>query len=83
MAHDTSRICECSIQHATQLQRWQIYNEIKKDFIELSKNRYGKFVMLKIIKYGEKEHRLGILKVRFLIFYDFCFKFKCLINSMV
>ncbi|CAH8865675.1 unnamed protein product [Trichobilharzia szidati] len=62
MAHDTSRILEDCVKHGTESQRWEIFSEIHKKFVILAKSRYARFVLLKLMKYGDKQHRLEMFK---------------------
>nr|CAH8865976.1 unnamed protein product [Trichobilharzia regenti] len=62
MAHDTSRILEDCVKHGTESQRWEIFGELHKKFVVLAKSRYARFVLLKLMKYGDKQHRLEMFK---------------------
>ncbi|KAK4468429.1 hypothetical protein MN116_007636 [Schistosoma mekongi] len=62
MAHDTSRILEDCVKYGTESQRWQIFTEIHTHLVKLVKSRYAKFVLLKLIRYGDKQHVLEMFK---------------------
>ncbi|KAF6773493.1 hypothetical protein AHF37_07916 [Paragonimus kellicotti] len=62
-AHDTARIIECAIQHGTEVQRWNLFAELRGSLRLLAKSRYGKFILIKLLKYGAKEHRLEVFKL--------------------
>lgn len=64
MAHDTSRILEDCVKYGTESQRWQIFGEVHTNLVMLAKSRYAKFVILKLIKYGDKQYILEMFKVR-------------------
>ncbi|VUZ44153.1 unnamed protein product [Hymenolepis diminuta] len=61
-ARDTSRIVESMIQLGTEAQRWAIFAELKNLFRYLAMSQYGKHVVIKLINYGAKEHRLELFK---------------------
>nr|CDS25823.1 pumilio domain containing protein [Hymenolepis microstoma] len=62
-ARDTSRIIESMIQLGTEAQRWAIFAELKNFLRYLAMSQYGKHVVIKLINYGAKEHRLELFKV--------------------
>ncbi|CAH8630948.1 unnamed protein product [Schistosoma rodhaini] len=62
MAHDTSRILEDCVKYGTESQRWQIFSEVHPNLVILAKSRYAKFVILKLIKYGDKQYILEMFK---------------------
>lgn len=62
-AHDTSRIVESMLQLGTEAQRWVIFAELKDRLRYLAMSQYGKHVVLKLVNYGAKEHRLELFKV--------------------
>ncbi|CAL8097552.1 unnamed protein product [Calicophoron daubneyi] len=61
-AHDTSRIIQSAIRYGTDAQRWQIFGELKPFLRLMSKFRFAKFVLIKMIKYGAKEYYIETLK---------------------
>ncbi|XP_061836793.2 pumilio homolog 3 isoform X1 [Nerophis lumbriciformis] len=54
-AHDTTRMLECFIQFGSQEQRQEVFDSLKDDIIDLSKSRYGRNVVKKLLMYGNKE----------------------------
>ncbi|VDN98037.1 unnamed protein product [Rodentolepis nana] len=62
-ARDTSRIIESMVQLGTEAQRWAIFAELKNFLRYLAMSQYGKHVVIKLINYGAKEHRLELFKV--------------------
>ncbi|VDD81647.1 unnamed protein product [Mesocestoides corti] len=62
-ARDTSRIVESMIQLGTEAQRWSIFAELKDRLRYLAMSQYAKHVVLKLINYGAKEHRLELFKI--------------------
>ncbi|XP_077867446.1 pumilio homolog 3-like [Saccoglossus kowalevskii] len=61
-AHDTVRVLQCCIQFGSVEQRNAIFEEVKDLMLDLSKNKYSKFYVLKMLKYGTKEQRDFIIK---------------------
>lgn len=59
--HDTVRLIETVIQYANEKQRNQIFEELKDEIIELTKLKYGKFFVLKMLKYGTNKHKQQII----------------------
>lgn len=59
--HDTVRLIESIIQYANEKQRNQIFDELKDEIIELSKLKYGKFFVLKMLKYGSPKQKQQII----------------------
>lgn len=74
-ARDTSRIIESMVQLGTEAQRWIIFAELRDRLRYLAMSQYGKHVVLKLINYGAKEHRVELLKV-----HD-CFPFSGSVSS--
>lgn len=62
-AHDTARIVECAVKHGTEAQRWILFSHLKKHLRILATSRYAKFILIKLLKYGAKEHQLEMFKV--------------------
>ncbi|EUB56227.1 RING finger protein unkempt [Echinococcus granulosus] len=62
-AHDTSRIIESMLQLGTEAQRWAIFAELRDRLRYLAMSQYGKHVVLKLVNYGAKEHRLELFKL--------------------
>lgn len=59
--HDTVRLIEAIIKYANQEQRDQIFDELKEEIVELSKLKYGKFFVLKMMKYGSSKQKQQII----------------------
>ena len=59
--HDTVRLIEAIVQHANEKQRDQIFDELRDEIIELSKLKYGKFFVLKMLKYGSAKQKQQII----------------------
>lgn len=51
-AHDTARVLQCLLQYGNELHRNTIINELKDDLVELAKSKYGRFLVIKMLKYG-------------------------------
>lgn len=71
LKHDASRIVQTCVKHGTAEQRQEIIEELKDHLMALTKSRYGKFLAMKLFKYGSKEQRaflIHALKVRDLFF---------------
>ncbi|XP_061733140.1 pumilio homolog 3 [Nerophis ophidion] len=54
-AHDTTRMLECFIQFGSHEQRQEVFEATKDDILLLSKSRYGRNVVKKLLMYGNKE----------------------------
>ncbi|TGZ67065.1 hypothetical protein CRM22_004982 [Opisthorchis felineus] len=63
LPHDSARIMESVIQYGTEAQRWKLFAEIKSHLRLLSKSKYAKHIVIKLLKYGDREHQLEVLKV--------------------
>jgi pumilio family protein 6 len=57
MAHDTVRVIECLMQYGNENQRATIFNELTDGLVELSKSKYGRFLLIKMLNYGTKEQK--------------------------
>ncbi|XP_061887599.1 pumilio homolog 3 isoform X2 [Entelurus aequoreus] len=53
-AHDTTRMLECFIQFGSHEQRQEVFESLKDDILLLSKSRYGRNVVQKLLMYGNK-----------------------------
>ena len=51
-AHDTVRVIECLMQYGNENQRTTIFTELEGTLVELSKSKYGRFLLLKMLNYG-------------------------------
>jgi len=59
--HDTVRLIETIIQYANEKQRNQIFEELKDEIVELCKLKYGKFFVVKMMKYGSAKQKQHII----------------------
>lgn len=57
LAHDTVRVIQCCVKFSNAAQKQGIFDEVKGSILELCKSKYGKFYVLKVLKYGTKEQR--------------------------
>ncbi|CAB4056228.1 PUF6 [Lepeophtheirus salmonis] len=65
LAHDTVRVIESLLLHGSVAQRNIVFNEImaSNSVIDMTKNKYGSFIVIKMLKYGSKEQREGIARL--------------------
>ncbi|GFR19552.1 pumilio homolog 3 [Trichonephila clavata] len=61
-AHDTVRVLECILREGAETHRNLLFDELKNDIFPLSKSKYGKFFVLKLLKYGTKEQKVAVMK---------------------
>ncbi|KAG8193262.1 hypothetical protein JTE90_027006 [Oedothorax gibbosus] len=61
-AHDTVRVLECIISEGTENHRTILFEELKNEILPLITSKYGKFCVLKMLKYGNKEQKETIIK---------------------
>ncbi|XP_070558670.1 pumilio homolog 3-like isoform X2 [Ptychodera flava] len=61
-AHDTVRVLQCCIQYGSAEQRSNLFEELKDDLIDISKNKYSKFCALKMLRYGTRDQKDHIIK---------------------
>ncbi|XP_077994772.1 pumilio homolog 3-like [Glandiceps talaboti] len=61
-AHDTVRVIQCCVQFGSPEQRTVLFEELKDEIKVLSKNKYSKFYVIKMLKYGTKDQRDQIIK---------------------
>ncbi|KAG7177733.1 pumilio homolog 3-like [Homarus americanus] len=64
-AHDTVRVIETLLAVGDEKCRTVLFEELKESLIELSKNKYSRFFVLKFLRYGtraEKDHIINSLK---------------------
>ncbi len=62
LKHDASRIVQTCVKHGTAQQRQEIIDELKDHLLALTKSRYGKFLAMKLFKYGNKEQRAFLVR---------------------
>ncbi|KAL8576511.1 hypothetical protein ACOMHN_003069 [Nucella lapillus] len=61
VVHDSARIIQCLAQYGGPEYRTAILEELKDHVAELSKNKYAKFIIRKLLKYGTKAQRGAIM----------------------
>jgi len=54
-AHDTTRVLQSCLQHGNAGQRRFIYDSLKEKVPEMAQSKYAKNVVIKLIKYGERD----------------------------
>ena len=52
LAHDTARIIQTCLKQGTVEQRQRIFEELKDEALQLSKNKYANNILWKMVKYG-------------------------------
>lgn len=60
--HDSVRVLQCCMQYGNAEQRVLIFDEIFPSVLELSKSKYGKFMIPKLMTYGTKEQRGKVIQ---------------------
>ncbi|XP_015993808.2 pumilio homolog 3 isoform X2 [Rousettus aegyptiacus] len=61
-AHDSTRVIQCYIQYGNEEQRKQAFEELRDDFVELSKAKYSRNIVKKFLMYGSKPQIAEIIK---------------------
>ncbi|KAM6471303.1 pumilio homolog 3 isoform 2-T3 [Liasis olivaceus] len=61
-AHDSTRVIQCYIQFGTEEQRQEVFEELKESFTELSKSKYSRNIVKKLLMYGTKPQIAEIIK---------------------
>ena len=61
-AHDTCRVIECLCQYGTEKHRNGIFDELKDTLVELSKSKYARFMIKKMLLYCSKEQKDQIIR---------------------
>uniref|UniRef100_A0AC34GLS1 PUM-HD domain-containing protein n=1 Tax=Panagrolaimus sp. ES5 TaxID=591445 RepID=A0AC34GLS1_9BILA len=56
-AHDTSRIFECLLALKRDDIRDMLFNELQPEIIKMSKSKYARYFVLRMLKYGTAEQR--------------------------
>lgn len=62
-AHDTVRVIECLVANGSQDISTALYNELKDDLLLLAKNKYSRFLVLKLLRYGPRDQKDAIISV--------------------
>jgi pumilio homology domain family member 6 len=60
--HDASRIVQSLIKFATPEQRLEILSGLVGKYAQMAKTAYGRFVVLKVLKYAPAQHRLLVVE---------------------
>ncbi|CAK5116470.1 unnamed protein product [Meloidogyne enterolobii] len=60
-SHATSRVVQCLLKLKKSDICDQIFEELKTQFVQLAMSQFGKFLILKLLKYGTKEQRVHII----------------------
>ncbi|XP_044302179.1 pumilio homolog 3 isoform X2 [Varanus komodoensis] len=61
-AHDSTRVIQCYIQFGDEKQRQEVFEELRESFIELSKSKYSRNIVKKLLVYGTKPQIAEIIK---------------------
>ncbi|XP_060546497.1 pumilio homolog 3 [Pantherophis guttatus] len=61
-AHDSTRVIQCYIQFGNEEQRQEVFEELKESFTELSKSKYSRNIVKKLLMYGTKPQIAEIIK---------------------
>lgn len=61
-AHDTCRVIECLCQYGNEKHRTGVFDELKDDLVELSKSKYARFMIKKMLLYCNKDQKEHIIK---------------------
>ncbi|XP_063151160.1 pumilio homolog 3 [Candoia aspera] len=61
-AHDSTRVIQCYIQFGTEEQRQEVFEELKESFTELSKSKYSRNIVKKLLMYGTKPQIAEIIR---------------------
>ncbi|XP_053150234.1 pumilio homolog 3 isoform X2 [Hemicordylus capensis] len=61
-AHDSTRVIQCYIQFGNEKQRQEVFEELKESFPELSKSKYSRNIVKKLLIYGTKPQVAEIIK---------------------
>jgi pumilio homology domain family member 6 len=61
-AHDTCRVIECLCQYGNEKHRNGIFDELKGTLVELSKSKYARFMIKKMLLYCTKEQKDVIIQ---------------------
>ncbi|XP_048451244.1 pumilio homolog 3 [Rhincodon typus] len=61
-AHDSARVIQCYIQFGDEKQRQEVFEELKEHLVNLSKSKYGRHIVKKILMYGNKQQVAEIIK---------------------
>lgn len=57
LAHDTTRVVQALFKYGNEQERAMVFDELKEKFVEMSKSKYARFLIGKMLKYGTREQR--------------------------
>ncbi|XP_055488778.1 pumilio homolog 3 [Leucoraja erinacea] len=61
-SHDSARVIQCYLQFGNEEQRQEVFVELKEHLVELSKSKYGRHIVKKILMYGNKQQVAEVIK---------------------
>ncbi|XP_054843518.1 pumilio homolog 3 isoform X1 [Eublepharis macularius] len=61
-AHDSTRVIQCYLRFGNEKQRQEVFEELKESFTELSKSKYSRNIVKKLLMYGTKPQVAEIIK---------------------
>lgn len=61
-AHDTCRVIECLVQYGNERHRTGVFNELKDTLVDLSKSKYARFMIKKLLLYCDKDQKEFVIK---------------------
>lgn len=61
-AHDTCRVVECLVQYGNERHRTGVFNELKDNLVELSKSKYARFMIKKLLLYCDKDQKDVVIR---------------------
>lgn len=61
-AHDTARVIECLFEKSSQDVKDALFNELKSHTINMAKSQYAHFIVMKILRHGNKEQRNFVIQ---------------------
>ncbi|XP_075415989.1 pumilio homolog 3 isoform X1 [Tenrec ecaudatus] len=61
-AHDSTRVIQCYIQYGNEEQRREAFEELRENLVELSKAKYSRNVVKKLLMYGSKPQVAEVIR---------------------
>lgn len=61
-AHDTCRVIECLVQYGNERHRTGVFDELKETLVELSKSKYARFMIKKLLLYCNEEQKKYVIQ---------------------
>ncbi|GCB80157.1 hypothetical protein scyTo_0016119, partial [Scyliorhinus torazame] len=61
-AHDSARVIQCYVQFGDEKQRQETFEELKEHLVDLSKSKYGRHVVKKMLMYGNKQQVAEVIR---------------------